>query len=221
MAFGDRRGATKVAPKVPPRRRPRSCVWWFLFGAMLGAFGVGLYWTMESPKNPPPPVAAIPKPDRPAPPRPSFHFPDILKDAEVEIGNDKPLPPPQPRPEPPPKPPEAPPPAPQAQGTEPGAAQTQPGKPETKPEAKTQEKPATAGSYVLQIASFKNVSDAEQLKAKLAMLGVASHVRKATIKDGAVWHRVIAGPYKSKEAMESARAKLKQHGKNAMPIKVQ
>jgi len=68
------------------RHQPRSCVWWFLLGAIFGSFGVGLYWMMEAPHQVPTTVAAIPGTERPAPPQPSFEFPNILRDTEVEIG---------------------------------------------------------------------------------------------------------------------------------------
>ena len=69
---------------APRRNRPRSCVWWFLVGALFGSFGVGLYWMLEAPALVPAPVAAIPKAERPAPPEPSFQFPGLLKDTVVD-----------------------------------------------------------------------------------------------------------------------------------------
>lgn len=194
MAKDFRRGANRP---VPRRNRQKSCVWWFLLGTMLGSFGVGLYWMLEAPPGQvPPPVAAIPKVERPAPQRPSFQFPDILKDTEVEIGKEQPLPPPAPRPEPP-------------QRVE-----------QTPGEETTTQEPAASGSYMLQVASFKRASDAERMKAQLALRGISSRVQAATIKNGQVWHRVITGPYPNKQSMTSAQAELKRHGNDSMPIKV-
>ncbi len=199
MALGSR-GASRAAPR---RGRPRSCVWWFLFGALVGGFGVGSYWMKVAPELVPPPVAAIPKTERPAPPQPSFQFPNILRDTEVDIRDDgKPLPPPAARPEPPPKP--------AAEPIEPGV---------DKPKAATAAA-APAGTYILQVGSFKTAKDAEHMKAQLAMLGVSTRVQSVTLKDGGVWHRVVTGPMDSKKAVEETRAALKQHGKGAMEIKV-
>ena len=186
------------APRPTFRRhQPRSCVWWFLLGAMFGSFGVGLYWMMEAPHQVPTTVAAIPGTERPAPPQPSFEFPNILRDTEVEIGRGKPLPPPAPRPEP-------------ILPEEPVADAPQT---ETEPTA-------PSGTYVLQVGSFKSAKDAEGLKAQLAMLGVSTRVQRVTIRNGEVWHRVMTGPLASKKAMEETRNTLKRHGRDAMPVKV-
>lgn len=182
---------------TPRRNQPRSCVWWFLLGAMLGSFGVGLYWMTQAPQQIPASMAAIPKTDRPAPPQPRFEFPNILREAEVEIGRGKPLPPPAPRPEP--IPPDEP--------------------TEDTPQAKTAPA-APSGTYVLQVGSFRNAKDAESMKAQLAMLGVSTRVQRVTIKNGEVWHRVMTGPLASKKAMEETRNTLKRHGRDAMQIKV-
>jgi cell division protein FtsN len=208
MALGSR-GASRSSPR---RGRPRTCVWWFLFGVLVGGFGVGSYWMTVAPTQVPPPVTAIHKSERPAPPQPKFNFPNILKDTEVDIRDDgKPLPPPAPRPEPP---------KPVAEPVEP----TEPTPPADKPKA---EKPkadtATAGqtgTYILQVASFKTAKDAEHMKAQLAMLGVSTRIQSVTLKDGTIWHRVVTGHLKTKKAVDETRAALKKHGKDAVPIKV-
>jgi cell division protein FtsN len=153
----------------------------------------------------------IHKSERPAPPQPKFNFPNILKDTEVDIRDEgKPLPPPAPRPEPP----------------KPVVEPTEPTEP-TEPSPPTADKPkadaaaaAPIGTYILQVASFKTAKDAEHMKAQLAMLGVSTRIQPVTLKDGAVWHRVVTGPLKTKTAIEETRAALKKHGKDAMPIKV-
>jgi cell division protein FtsN len=202
---------SRAATRAAPKRRPRSCVWWFLFGTLVGGFGVGSYWMKVAPDVVPPPMAALPKTERPAPPKASFQFPNILRDTEVDIREDrKPLPPPAARPEPPPKPP--------ADTAEP-ADSAKPGEDKPKPKAETAAV-ATAGSYILQVGSFKTAKDAEHVKAQLAMLGVSTRVQSVTLKDGAIWHRVVTGPLNGKKAVDETRATLKKHGKDAMPIKV-
>lgn len=183
------------------RHQRQSCVWWFLLGAMFGSFGVGLYWMMDAPNQVPPPVAAIPKAERPAPPAPSFEFPSILRDTEVDISEGKPPPPPAPRPEPPP-----PPAADVPVQAPPVAAQTA--------------QPAPSGSYQLQVGSFRRKEDAERLKAELALLGISTRIESATIKDGQQFHRVRTGPLVGKQALEEARANLARHGKDTMQVKV-
>lgn len=206
MALGSR-AASRSAPR---RGRPRSCVWWFLFGVLVGGFGVGFYWMTVAPAQVPPQVAAIPKTERPAPPQPNFQFPNILRDTEVDIRDDvKPPPPPAPRPEPP---------KPVVEPEEPNLPAADKPKAE-KPIADTAAA-ASSGTYILQVGSFKTAKDAEHMKAQLAMLGVSTRIQSVTLKDGAVWHRVVTGPLSGKKALDETRSALKAHGKDAMQIKV-
>jgi cell division protein FtsN len=74
---------------------------------------------------------------------------------------------------------------------------------------------------ILQAGSFPNVTDAENLKAKLALLGVEASIQSATIKDKGVWYRVRLGPYKTADEMSKARGFLKQNGVDSTPMRVQ
>lgn len=198
-----RRGAAKPTPR---RTRSRSCVWWYLFGCLTGAFGVGLYWMNQVPGQLPPPVAAIPKTERPAPQQPHFQFEKILRETVVDSSDaGKPPPPPAPRPEPPPPTPTAP------------TAPVVPPADAPKPEQAKAPGPET---YILQVGSFKTPKEADAMKAQMAMLGVTTRVQAVRLKNGEVWHRVMTGHLDSKKAMEQARAKLKKHGKDAVAIKV-
>jgi len=53
---------------------------------------------------------------------------------------------------------------------------------------------STPDNYILQAGSFRNASDAEQLKAQLALLGSIATVQKVTV-DGETWYRVRIGPF--------------------------
>jgi len=60
-------------------------------------------------------------------------------------------------------------------------------------------------SYILQAGSFRNASDAEQLKAQLALLGSVANVQEVTV-NGQTWHRVRIGPFRgAREANEVRR----------------
>ena len=60
-------------------------------------------------------------------------------------------------------------------------------------------------SYILQAGSFRNASDAEQLKAQLALLGSVASVQEVTV-NGQTWHRVRIGPFRgAREANEMRR----------------
>ncbi|NIA56655.1 SPOR domain-containing protein [Massilia sp. TW-1] len=72
---------------------------------------------------------------------------------------------------------------------------------------------AATGDYVyyLQAGAFRDVSDAEAARAKLALLGFEAAISDRT-SDSGVLHRVRIGPYNQVEAMNKARAKLLDSG---------
>ncbi len=74
---------------------------------------------------------------------------------------------------------------------------------------------------ILQAGSFPSANDAENLKAKLALLGVEASIQTATIKDKGVWYRVRTGPYKNADELNRARGFLKQNGVNSTPMHAQ
>lgn len=73
-------------------------------------------------------------------------------------------------------------------------------------------------TYFLQAGSFPNAVDADNLKAKLAILGIEASVQVVTVPDKGVWHRVHIGPYKGREEVKNALAILKQNGISATPM---
>jgi len=71
----------------------------------------------------------------------------------------------------------------------------------TKPEVTNSNK-----SYIMQCGAFKQLADAERMKAELAFIGF-----QATILSKGEWHRVRLGPYQSKRNAESDRHKLQNN----------
>lgn len=69
--------------------------------------------------------------------------------------------------------------------------------------------PTSAGQY-LQVGAFQKSADADNLKARLAMLGFEANVLEVTVPDKGVMHRVRIGPYASTEEMNRARNQLSQ-----------
>lgn len=65
--------------------------------------------------------------------------------------------------------------------------------------------------YILQAGSFKEFKDADNLKAKLALMGIESRVEKAKI-GSAVWYRIKMGPFDQMSSIGSIRARLRQNG---------
>ncbi|MCC2958152.1 SPOR domain-containing protein [Massilia sp. IC2-477] len=89
----------------------------------------------------------------------------------------------------------------------------------TAPAAAPAAAPATAAApagsdgyiYYLQAGAFREMSDAENTRAKLALLGFEAAISDRSTDSG-VLHRVRVGPYNAPEAMNKARAKLLDSG---------
>jgi len=65
--------------------------------------------------------------------------------------------------------------------------------------------------YIMQAGSFKSFKEADQLRAKLAAMGIESKVQKAKV--GSVnWYRVKMGPYTQTDSVNAIRARLRQNG---------
>lgn len=78
--------------------------------------------------------------------------------------------------------------------------------------------PAGVQPYVLQAGSFRNESDAEALKAKLALSGLRAQVMPVTV-NGVSWYRVRVGPYADLRELDSARETLKVNGISAIALR--
>ncbi len=65
--------------------------------------------------------------------------------------------------------------------------------------------------YFLQAGAFRETTDAENTRAKLALLGFEASISEKA-NDSGVLHRVRVGPYADAEAMNKARAKLIDSG---------
>jgi cell division protein FtsN len=74
--------------------------------------------------------------------------------------------------------------------------------------------------YYLQAGAFREVADAENARAKLALLGFEANISDRTTDTG-VLHRVRVGPYNQVEAMNKARAKLSESGVDVAVVRNQ
>jgi cell division protein FtsN len=86
--------------------------------------------------------------------------------------------------------------------------------------AETPASPADSGSYLLQVGSFREQSDAEQLKARLALLGITARTQSVTVND-ATWHRVRVGPVDGIRQADEMRTKLASNGIESLVMKNQ
>lgn len=73
--------------------------------------------------------------------------------------------------------------------------------------------------YLIQAGAFRGSTEAEALKAKIAMTGEIARVEVAQINGNTV-HRVRMGPYPNASALAAAKAALASHGITAQAIKV-
>ncbi|WP_228273584.1 SPOR domain-containing protein [Rhodocyclus tenuis] len=103
-----------------------------------------------------------------------------------------------------------------------------PGAAEPTPQAKPAEsKPADADKgkadllkepAFLQAGSFQNSGDADNQKAKLAMMGVEATVQQVMVQDK-VWYRVRLGPFTKMDDLNRMRAELAKQGVEAAVVK--
>ncbi|TYO95686.1 sporulation related protein [Geothermobacter ehrlichii] len=63
--------------------------------------------------------------------------------------------------------------------------------------------------YVLQVASFRDVKQAEALSRRLAGKGYDAFVRRVDLGGKGIWQRVYVGPYSDRPTAEKAAKKLK------------
>ena len=73
-------------------------------------------------------------------------------------------------------------------------------------------------TYILQVASFKNRKDAEELKAKIAFSGQIAYIQAIDV-NGTEWHRVRVGPFDSSREADKQKRQLEQGGHKALVLK--
>jgi len=73
--------------------------------------------------------------------------------------------------------------------------------------------------YLLQLGSFQNLSDAEKLKASVALLGIETSIEHVRLKNQ-TWHRVRTRPYTSKKQLYRNQKQLQQNNINAIAMEL-
>ena len=74
--------------------------------------------------------------------------------------------------------------------------------------------------YLLQAGAFQNPADADNLKAKLALIGFEASVEPTNLPEKGVWYRVRVGPYSNVDEINRARTQLVQNGVDASLVKI-
>lgn len=86
------------------------------------------------------------------------------------------------------------------------------------------EEPKTAPAesketFYLQAGAFQNVGDADNMKARLALLGIEATIQISSSPERGTFHRVRVGPYNRVEDVNRTRDTLKQNGIETTLIK--
>jgi cell division protein FtsN len=79
---------------------------------------------------------------------------------------------------------------------------------------------AKDSQYIMQVGSFKAVKEAEQLRAKLALMGIQAKIDKAKVgsktdkgtMNTTTWYRVKIGPYTKMTTVDMMKSRLKKKG---------
>lgn len=194
----------RASPSHHQRKQAPGWVW-FLGGLLVGLFFSGLAWLKLLPPAEQTPQARAIVPDerqkvrprerdedRSAAPRPRFDFYTILPEMEVVVPEPEPV----------------------AEREREAPAIT----PAPVRSAKSQP-PVAKEVYMLQMGSFHNYSDADRLKASLALVGIEAEIQKVRINGGETFHRVRSGPY-GRDQVNQLRGRLKQNKISSLVIKL-
>ena len=77
----------------------------------------------------------------------------------------------------------------------------------------------TSEPYYIQVGSFQNPADADNHKARLAIMGLESSVEPTTLPDRGTWYRVRIGPFTKLEDINRVRQTLAQNGIKSTLVK--
>jgi cell division protein FtsN len=76
------------------------------------------------------------------------------------------------------------------------------------------------GTYLLQAGSFRSREQADQLRARLGLLGLETSVQTVNVDNSQAWHRVRVGPFSNLQDLNDARALLRKNGVDAILIRL-
>lgn len=91
-------------------------------------------------------------------------------------------------------------------------------KPAAEP-AKDKDSADKSKKIYLQVGAYQKEVDADNMKAKLALLGMEANIQSVNNPDKGLLHRVRIGPLTRSEDVERLRAQLKANGLNPTPVK--
>ncbi len=74
--------------------------------------------------------------------------------------------------------------------------------------------------YLLQVGSFKDYQSADQIKAQLALMGIAADIQSISMNRRDIRHRVQIGPYKKGATLKNIKATLEEHNLEFITLKL-
>jgi len=79
--------------------------------------------------------------------------------------------------------------------------------------------PTAAGKYFLQAGAYQNAADAEDQRAKLALMGIEASMQSVDLPEKGTINRIRLGPYSSVDEMNQVKAELLKRGVSTAVIK--
>lgn len=76
------------------------------------------------------------------------------------------------------------------------------------------------GTYVMQVGSFKELTDADRAKAQLALNGMHAKIHRVVINGQDVWYRVHLGPFRQAAEVQAMRRKLIESKRDFIVLKI-
>lgn len=73
--------------------------------------------------------------------------------------------------------------------------------------------------YILQAGSYKDFKEADQSRAKLALMGIESRIEKAKV-GSVTWYRIKMGPFTRMSSVSNIRSRLRKNGIDAIVTEV-
>ena len=82
--------------------------------------------------------------------------------------------------------------------------------PEPLPKVESAPPAAAGGSFVVQVASFRTGDDAKKLADRLKKYNLTTFVQTADLGEKGTWHRVLSGPYETRDNADAAARLLRE-----------
>ncbi len=85
---------------------------------------------------------------------------------------------------------------------------------------RTKDRQDSGGVYLLQVGSFRQFDAADQVKARLALLGIVADIQRVVINGQDTRYRVRVGPYTDHDKLETERRRLRENGLEYMLLEL-